>query len=80
MITLTLSNPINDWTGISAQEFTIWKKSSIATIIALICTLFKFLDIPVFWPVLLVNAILLLAFAYWRKRSSTTKGESELPH
>ncbi|KAG4087789.1 rer1 protein [Neocallimastix lanati (nom. inval.)] len=38
-------------------EFKFWHSATRATILALICTLFKFLDIPVFWPILVIYFI-----------------------
>jgi hypothetical protein len=40
-------------------EFKFWISATTATIIALFCTLFEILDIPVFWPILLIYFIFL---------------------
>ncbi|KAK9761656.1 retention in endoplasmic reticulum protein 1 [Basidiobolus ranarum] len=40
-------------------EFKFWYSATKATIFALFCTLFTTLDLPVFWPVLLMYFILL---------------------
>ncbi|ODV96332.1 hypothetical protein PACTADRAFT_49692 [Pachysolen tannophilus NRRL Y-2460] len=40
-------------------EFKFWYNATWATILALFSTLFKFLDIPVFWPILLMYFIIL---------------------
>lgn len=42
-------------------EFKFWKNSMTATFVAMIITLFPFLDIPVFWPILLIYFITLFA-------------------
>lgn len=43
----------------SLPEFKFWHSATIATIIGLVCTLFPILDMPVFWPILLVYWLIL---------------------
>lgn len=43
------------------QEFVVWKSMIRVVAICLFLTLFKFLDIPVFWPILLLYFIILTA-------------------
>lgn len=40
-------------------EFKFWVSATRATLIGLVCTLFDALDIPVFWPILLIYFIIL---------------------
>ena len=40
-------------------EFIFWHSFTRALVISLVCTLFGFLDIPVFWPILLIYFIIL---------------------
>mmetsp|Transcript_2435 Transcript_2435/g.3197 ORF Transcript_2435/g.3197 Transcript_2435/m.3197 type:complete len:184 (-) Transcript_2435:10-561(-) len=40
-------------------EFKFWYSMSRAIVISLVCTMFPFLDIPVFWPILLIYFIAL---------------------
>ena len=48
-------------------EYKFWISMSRATLTAFCCTLFRFLDIPVFWPILLIYFILLFVLTM-RKR------------
>ena len=48
-------------------EFKFWLAATRATLIALICTLFDALDIPVFWPILLMY-FLILVFVTMRRQ------------
>merc|ERR1712062_445893 len=48
-------------------EFQFWKGASRATIISIICTFFPFLDIPVFWPILLLYFIILFVLTMKRQ-------------
>ncbi|KAI3630872.1 hypothetical protein MIR68_012307 [Amoeboaphelidium protococcarum] len=41
-------------------EFKFWYHASQAVLFSLACTLFQFMDIPVFWPILLMYFILLV--------------------
>ncbi|EPY41968.1 rer1 family-like protein [Angomonas deanei] len=43
------------------QEFTVWHDMFRAVLIALFLTMFNFLDIPVFWPILVIYFILLFS-------------------
>lgn len=40
-------------------EFKFWYSSTNATVIAIVATFFKFIDVPVFWPLLLLYFIIL---------------------
>ncbi|CAG0907746.1 unnamed protein product [Cyprideis torosa] len=40
-------------------EFKFWYSMTKATLIALVCTCFEFLNIPVFWPILVMYFITL---------------------
>lgn len=40
-------------------EFTTWYRATRALTLALLCTFFTALDIPVFWPILLIYFVLL---------------------
>ena len=44
----------------SVSEFKFWQNVSFCVGIAIVCTYFKMLDLPVFWPFLLVYFIVLL--------------------
>ncbi|KAI8869297.1 retrieval of early ER protein Rer1 [Ramicandelaber brevisporus] len=48
-------------------EFKFWYGMTKATVIALVCTFFKFLDIPVFWPILVVYFIVLFVLTMRRQ-------------
>ncbi|KAI8049017.1 retrieval of early ER protein Rer1 [Syncephalis plumigaleata] len=48
-------------------EFKFWVSATRATLIALVCTLFDALDIPVFWPILLIYFIFLAAVTMRRQ-------------
>jgi Na+/H+ antiporter NhaD/arsenite permease-like protein len=41
------------------QEFIIWKSMVRVVLICFFCTFFSFLDIPVFWPILVMYFVLL---------------------
>lgn len=41
-------------------EFKFWYSATKATLISLLCTFFPFLDIPVFWPILLIYFFVLV--------------------
>lgn len=43
-------------------EFVFWYTTTKSIMIGMICTLFSILDIPVFWPILLIYFILLVIF------------------
>eukprot|EP01090_Pellita_catalonica_P009675 TRINITY_DN207_c0_g1_i1.p1 TRINITY_DN207_c0_g1~~TRINITY_DN207_c0_g1_i1.p1 ORF type:complete len:195 (-),score=15.97 TRINITY_DN207_c0_g1_i1:80-664(-) len=43
-------------------EFKFWYAGTRAFLIALFCTMFTFLNIPVFWPILLIYFVALFAF------------------
>eukprot|EP00160_Parvularia_atlantis_P018473 Unigene6853_Nuclearia_a/m.20995 Unigene6853_Nuclearia_a/g.20995 ORF Unigene6853_Nuclearia_a/g.20995 Unigene6853_Nuclearia_a/m.20995 type:complete len:199 (-) Unigene6853_Nuclearia_a:109-705(-) len=42
-------------------EFKFWLQSMQAFVVATVCTFFPFLDVPVFWPILLVYFFILFA-------------------
>ncbi|KAK9763310.1 hypothetical protein K7432_010141 [Basidiobolus ranarum] len=48
-------------------EFKFWYSATKATVISLFCTLFTALDLPVFWPILLMYFILLFALTMKRQ-------------
>ncbi|KAI9230510.1 MAG: retrieval of early ER protein Rer1 [Piptocephalis tieghemiana] len=48
-------------------EFKFWHSATRAIIISMICTLFEFLDIPVFWPILLIYFCILFAITMKRQ-------------
>jgi hypothetical protein len=48
-------------------EFQFWKSATRAVIFATIGTFFKFLDIPVFWPILLLYFIILFVLTMKRQ-------------
>eukprot|EP01103_Thecamoeba_quadrilineata_P017275 TRINITY_DN6050_c0_g1_i1.p1 TRINITY_DN6050_c0_g1~~TRINITY_DN6050_c0_g1_i1.p1 ORF type:complete len:186 (+),score=26.83 TRINITY_DN6050_c0_g1_i1:53-610(+) len=48
-------------------EFKFWHTTAKVCLIALVCTFFPFLDIPVFWPILLIYFIVLF-FLMMRKQ------------
>ncbi|ODV83484.1 hypothetical protein CANARDRAFT_29934 [[Candida] arabinofermentans NRRL YB-2248] len=48
-------------------EFRFWLKTTNATLIALVCSIIPFCDIPVFWPILLVYFIILFALTMRRQ-------------
>lgn len=48
-------------------EFRFWFLSFNATLIAIGCSLFRFLDVPVFWPILVVYFILLFVLTMRRQ-------------
>ncbi|KAJ1955467.1 hypothetical protein IWQ62_005522 [Dispira parvispora] len=48
-------------------EFRFWLSATRATLIAFVCTFFKALDIPVFWPILLVYFIILFVLTMRRQ-------------
>ncbi|KAJ3081854.1 hypothetical protein HK102_002096 [Quaeritorhiza haematococci] len=48
-------------------EFKFWYAATRAFVIAFICTLFKFLDIPVFWPILLLYFLVLFGLTMKRQ-------------
>jgi len=48
-------------------EFGFWKSAARAVFISLCCTLFKFLDVPVFWPILLLYFIILFVLTMKRQ-------------
>ncbi|KAJ1928809.1 hypothetical protein IWQ60_001712 [Tieghemiomyces parasiticus] len=48
-------------------EFKFWLSATQATLVAFACTLFPFLDIPVYWPILLVYFVLLFVLTMRRQ-------------
>lgn len=48
-------------------EFKFWYGAITAVLTGLFCTLFPFLDIPVFWPILLMYFVLLFALTMRRQ-------------
>mmetsp|Transcript_4704 Transcript_4704/g.7081 ORF Transcript_4704/g.7081 Transcript_4704/m.7081 type:complete len:192 (-) Transcript_4704:1109-1684(-) len=48
-------------------EFKFWQSSTRAVLFAIGCTFFKFLDIPVFWPILLIYFIALFVLTMRRQ-------------
>ncbi|OMJ82869.1 hypothetical protein SteCoe_16337 [Stentor coeruleus] len=48
-------------------EFGLWKNMTIAIGIAFICTFFPYLDLPVFWPVLVMYFIILFVVTMRRQ-------------
>jgi len=48
-------------------EFDFWKSSTRAVLVAITCTFFDFLDIPVFWPILLLYFIILFVLTMKRQ-------------
>ncbi|ORX82314.1 retrieval of early ER protein Rer1 [Basidiobolus meristosporus CBS 931.73] len=48
-------------------EFKFWYSATRATLIALFCSLFTALDLPVFWPILLLYFIILFVFTMKRQ-------------
>lgn len=44
-------------------EFKFWHKATVATVTSLILSFFEFLDLPVFWPILVVYFIVLFSFS-----------------
>lgn len=48
-------------------EYRFWYLSFNATLISIACTLFRFLDIPVYWPILVVYFIILFAVTMRRQ-------------
>jgi hypothetical protein len=48
-------------------EFKFWVSTTRATVIGLACTLFDALDIPVFWPILLIYFIVLFVVTMKRQ-------------
>lgn len=48
-------------------EFKFWYNSARATVLSIFLTLFSFVDIPVFWPILLMYFIILFALTMRRQ-------------
>lgn len=48
-------------------EFKFWYNAITSLLFGLFCTLFSFLDIPVFWPILLMYFVLLFALTMRRQ-------------
>lgn len=48
-------------------EYKLWKHSSLATFLAIFCTFFDGLDLPVFWPVLVVYFFVLFIITMRRQ-------------
>lgn len=48
-------------------EFNFWYMSFNATLISLFCTMFRALDIPVFWPILVIYFVLLFLLTMRRQ-------------
>lgn len=48
-------------------EFKFWYNSARATVLSIFLTLFSFVDIPVFWPILLIYFIILFALTMRRQ-------------
>jgi hypothetical protein len=48
-------------------EFKFWYNAMSALCLGLFCTMFSFLDIPVFWPILLMYFVLLFALTMRRQ-------------
>lgn len=48
-------------------EFKFWYNAIKAVIVSIFCTLFSFMDIPVFWPILLMYFVLLFALTMRRQ-------------
>ncbi|CAG0918923.1 unnamed protein product [Notodromas monacha] len=60
-------------------EFKFWHSATKATVVALVCTLFEFTNIPVFWPILVMYFFTL--FAVTMKRQIKVVSEDDtLPH
>ncbi|KAJ1975619.1 hypothetical protein H4R34_004272 [Dimargaris verticillata] len=54
-------------------EFKFWLSATRATLIAIVCTFIKALDIPVFWPILLVYFIILFVLTMRRQIAHMVK-------
>lgn len=54
-------------------EFKFWHKATVATIFALFCSFIPFLDIPVFWPILLIYFIVLFTLTMKKQISHMVK-------
>jgi hypothetical protein len=54
-------------------EFHLWKKMIFSTIICIICTFFEFLDLPVFWPILLIYFFVVILSVYIKQRKHMEK-------
>ncbi|KAG7697680.1 hypothetical protein KL930_000265 [Ogataea haglerorum] len=48
-------------------EFRFWLNATRGTIVALVCSLFRVFDIPVFWPILLVYFVILFTLTMRRQ-------------
>ena len=48
-------------------EYHLWKHTTIATFIAILCTFYPSLDLPVFWPVLVIYFIILFILTMRRQ-------------
>jgi len=48
-------------------EFKFWHSACVSTIIAIFCTFFEFLNVPVFWPILLLYFITLFGITMKRQ-------------
>ncbi|KAJ1971741.1 hypothetical protein H4R35_005083 [Dimargaris xerosporica] len=54
-------------------EFKFWLSATRATLISIVCTFIKALDIPVFWPILLVYFIILFVLTMRRQIAHMVK-------
>lgn len=50
-------------------ELKFWQRSTRGIVVAFFCTLLPFMDIPVFWPILLLYFLALLAYTCRRQVS-----------
>jgi hypothetical protein len=48
-------------------EFALWKNMTLATLVAVLCTFFEALDLPVFWPVLVMYFVILFVVTMRRQ-------------
>ncbi|KAI9094059.1 RER1-like protein [Phlyctochytrium arcticum] len=54
-------------------EFKFWYAATRALVIAMFCTFFKFFDVPVFWPILLLYFIILFTITMRRQIAHMVK-------
>ncbi|KAA8495579.1 Protein RER1B [Porphyridium purpureum] len=59
-------------------EFKFWHSATRATLLAIVCTFVPFLDVPVFWPILVVYSVVLF-FATMRKQLADMKRFKYVP-
>ncbi|CAO3637380.1 unnamed protein product [Mucor hiemalis] len=54
-------------------EFKFWYSVTKATVISIVCTMFRIFDIPVYWPILLMYFIILFGLTMRRQISHMVK-------